>query len=190
MGALEKESKKRTQKENVQKVVLSVVKGAGLLSVALIAPSVIGAFGKLGILRKDGYWVKRSVTRLVERGLVRFEKTQNGTFARLTPEGERHLYYMYDEGELPKPKKWDGKWRIVIYDLKEERKLLREKLRRTLESFGFLKLQDSVWVYPYDCEDLITLMKADFKIGKDVLYIIADKIENDQALKRKFIISD
>jgi len=186
MGILEKESKKRAQKENVQKTILSIIKGAGILSVALISPSVVGAFNKLGIIRRDNYWVKRSVDRLVEKGLIKFEKTEKGNFFRLTTEGERRLYQMYDNGVLLKPRKWDGKWRIVIYDIKEERKTLREKLKRTIESFGFLKLQDSVWVYPYDCEDLITLMKADFKIGKDVLYIIADKIENDKFLKKEF----
>ena len=51
---------------------------------------------------------------------------------------------------------------------------------------GFLRLKDSVWVYPYDCEDLVTLMKADFKIGKDILYIIAETIENDSWLKKEF----
>ena len=186
MGILEKESKKRAQKENVQKIILSTIKGAGILSVALISPSVVGAFGKLGVIRSGNHWVKRSVNRLVERGLLKFEKTEKGVFAKLTPEGERQLHRFYDGEQLQKPSKWDGKWRIVIYDIKEERKKLREKLKRTIESFGFLKLQDSVWVYPYDCEDLITLMKADFKIGKDVLYIIADKIENDKFLKKEF----
>jgi len=47
-------------------------------------------------------------------------------------------------------------------------------------------LQDSVWVYPYDCEDFINLMKADFKIGKDLLYVVADKIENDKFLAQHF----
>ena len=75
---------------------------------------------------------------------------------------------------------------MLIFDIREERKILREKVRNTLRCIGFEKLQKSVWVYPYDCEDLITLLKADFKVGKDILYIIADKIENDRWLKKKF----
>ena len=51
---------------------------------------------------------------------------------------------------------------------------------------GFVRLQDSVWVYPYDCEDLITLLKADFRVGKDVLYLIVDSIENDKYLRAEF----
>ena len=90
------------------------------------------------------------------------------------------------EAGIKKPKHWDGKWRIVIYDLKERKRGLRDKLRNTLASFGFIRLQHSVWIYPYDCEDLIMLIKADFKIGKDILYLIVEKVENDIWLKRSF----
>ena len=75
---------------------------------------------------------------------------------------------------------------MLIFDVREERKSLRDKIRRTLIAIGFERLQYSVWVYPYDCEDLITLLKADFKIGKDLLYIISDSIENDTWLKKRF----
>jgi CRISPR-associated endonuclease Cas2 len=74
----------------------------------------------------------------------------------------------------------------LIFDIKEERKGMRDKIRRTLNTIGFIRLQDSVWVYPYDCEDLIMLLKADFKIGKDLVYIIADSIENDKDLRLAF----
>ena len=73
-----------------------------------------------------------------------------------------------------------------MFDIREERKRLREKVRQTLISLGFKRLQDSVWVHPYDCEDIIMLLKSDFKIGKDLLYIIADTIENDTRLRKDF----
>ena len=55
-----------------------------------------------------------------------------------------------------------------------------------LESVGFAKLQDSVWIYPYDCEDLVALLKADFKIGKDALYLVVEEMEGERDLKRHF----
>ncbi|MBI2030584.1 CRISPR-associated endonuclease Cas2 [Candidatus Kaiserbacteria bacterium] len=85
-----------------------------------------------------------------------------------------------------KPIRWDGKWRVLIFDIPEYRKGLREKMRRTLTSIGFVRLQDSVWAYPYDCEDLVALLKADFKIGKDVLYLIVEEMEGDRHLRRHF----
>ncbi|MFA6077780.1 MAG: CRISPR-associated endonuclease Cas2 [Candidatus Paceibacterota bacterium] len=190
MGKLEEKSKKRSRKENIQKIVLNTIKGAGLLSVALLAPNAVGTLYKLGVIKKNtNYRVNRTIDSLIKGGLVRFEKTDRGTFVCLTPAGEHHLYKQYDKGLIVKPKRWDGKWRVIIYDLKENKKSLREKLRLTLIGFGFTKLQDSVWVYPYDCEDLIVLMKADFKIGREVLYMIVDKIEQDESLKEKFGLS-
>ena len=87
-----------------------------------------------------------------------------------------------------KPKRWDGKWRVLIFDIPERRKSVRDKVRLTLTAIGFKRLQNSVWVYPYDCEDLITLLKADFKIGRDLLYLIVDSIENDAILRDWFDI--
>ena len=87
---------------------------------------------------------------------------------------------------MARPKRWDRKWRILIFDIPEYRKGLRDKIRRTLGVIGFVRLQDSVWVYPHDCEDLIAFLKADFRVGKDMLYMIVEELEGDGHLKRHF----
>ena len=63
---------------------------------------------------------------------------------------------------------------------------MRAKIRDTLQSIGFSRLQDSVWIYPYDCEALITLFKADLRIGKDMLYMIVDELEYDAPIRKRF----
>ena len=73
-----------------------------------------------------------------------------------------------------------------MFDIPEKRRGVRTAVRRTLQALDFRRLQDSVWVHPHDCEDLITLLKVDFSIGKDLLYIIADTIEYDAPLRRHF----
>ena len=188
MGKLEFEAKKRFQKDYLKKVILATVSAAGLMSLALLAPNATEALSKLGIIkkpRKSSF--NRSIERLRENGLLVFEKKNNGTFLRITSRGELTLERLCDNPRLiKKPKRWDGKWRMVMYDMKEPRKKLRDRLRTTLIGLGFVKLQNSVWVYPYDCENLITLIKADSKIGEEVLYVIADTIENDKHLKEMF----
>ena len=192
MGTLEKELRKKRKKENIQKIILSSIYGAGMLSVGILAPNIVGVLGKFvgkKLLKKE-YTVKRSITRLIESGLIEFETTPKGKFLKLTARGERKLKTIYDSnGHIKKPKRWDKKWRIVIYDFSEKKKLLRNKIRSLLIQFGFLRLQDSVWIYPYDCEDLITLIKVDSKIGKEVLYMIVDFLENDKWIKKAFSIS-
>lgn len=141
-------------------------------------------FGKRGVITRQEKSSIRSVqNRLIKQGLVEY----SGNKLSLTEKGELFIKNIEERNfTIPRPKKWDEKWRIIIFDIKEERRATREKLRRTLTQIGFKKLQNSVWVFPYDCEDLITLLKADFKIGKDVLYIIAEHIEYDKWLKAMF----
>ena len=55
-----------------------------------------------------------------------------------------------------------------------------------MEEYGFVRLQDSVWIYPYDCEDLISLAKTNFRIGADVLYMIVERLEHDTHLREHF----
>lgn len=172
----------RIKKHNLKKTILNAVYTAGVLSVALLSPTTAGAILKLTGKNKN-YRARRAVSRLIEDGLLKKEDD----FLRLTSLGEQKAKMLYaGEITIKKPNRWDGKWRIVIYDLKEAKKHLRDKLRMTLNSIGFMKLQNSVWVYPYDCEDLIALIKADFKIGKEVLYMIVEHLENDRGIKKIF----
>jgi len=129
---------------------------------------------------------RRTFNGLLQKGLLTVQKTDKGNFVLLTPLGEKAIHFLTKQQLKEVPRKWDGKWRVVIYDINERKKVLRNHLRSTLVSLGFVKLQDSVWVYPYDCEDLITLIKADFQIGKEVLYLIVEHLENDKALKKTF----
>jgi DNA-binding transcriptional regulator PaaX len=185
MGQLEQESGRRARRRNISAFVLQSVAVAGLLGVAMVAPNVIGAMDKMGLIpgKRQKEIVNRARERLTRQGLLH----EVDGFLRLTKRGETALRILVarDASRAPR-KRWDKKWRILIFDIPNYRKGLRDKVRRTLESIGFTRLQDSVWIYPHDCEDLVALLKADFKIGKDMLYLIVEEIEGASRLKRHF----
>jgi len=105
----------------------------------------------------------------------------------LTKEGEKVLRkWELADYSLRRPKKWDGKWRMIIFDIPEKKRKVRKQIATLFNQAGFYRLQDSVWIYPYDCEDVIGLLKTDLGIGKDLLYIIANEIENDHRLRHEF----
>ena len=185
MGQQERESKQRAKRANLRKLILKSIATAGLLNMAILVPNVVGAMIKLGMLpnRRQKEFVESSRKRLMRQGLIAYKDGM----LRLTQTGERALRVLeLREYGTYKPLRWDGKWRVLIFDIPEHRKGTREKIRRTLIAIGFERLQDSVWVYPYDCEDLLTLLKADFHIRRDLLYLIVDSIENDKHLKHVF----
>lgn len=185
MGILEKRNKERLKKDRLQKIILGTIAAAGVLSIGLVAPNVIGAMNKLGILpnprRKE--YISSSASKLVKRGLLKF---RDGYY-QITPEGQKILrLWGISDYKLRKPKRWDRKWRMIIFDIPEKKKRIRMQVSRLFKLAGFYRLQDSVWVYPYDCEDIVGLLKADFGVGKEVLYVIADEIENDRYLRHEF----
>ncbi len=189
MADAEVKLKKKIRNSKIQKIILSSIYLVGVISVGALSPKALSLLKHLDPNKKRNqkYSVNDAVKRLRERGLIEWKETERGVFLRLTKEGERAIEILEGrEFKIPKPKKWDGKWRVIIFDIKETRRETRDKFRRTLVQIGFLKLQHSVWVYPYSCEDLITLLKADFKVGKDILYIIADSIENDKWMRAHF----
>ena len=89
MGKLEEGNKIRIRRRDLQHAVLNAVKITGVLSIGLLAPNVIGAMSKLGILPKPRQkeYVSSSASKLVKRGLLKFE---NGHY-NLTISGEKLL---------------------------------------------------------------------------------------------------
>ncbi|MFH0846081.1 MAG: hypothetical protein V1851_01630 [Patescibacteria group bacterium] len=177
------------EKIPVQKIILTTIAVTGVLSLALLAPNalvVIKQFTGKQNYRRKGY-LNNAIGKLSKSGYIKFEIKNGKKFVRLTEKGERELVkYKLGDLRIKRPKRWDRKWRVVIFDIKEKRKDTRNLLRLTLNNFGFIKLQNSVWVFPYDCEELIVMLKSDLFVGKDVLYMTVEKIENDKWLKEFF----
>lgn len=193
--SLEKQVSKRATREKVQqKVLLVLTRLTTQSSYLTFAPEAV-LIKRLGLTDtnkwKPTYQIRQALRRLEKKGLVKSERTQNGWVTRLSQQGEKHAKKLetLEQIKIKKPPKWDGRWRIAIFDIWERRRVMRDKLRHMLEKAGFYKIQNSVWVHPYDCEDLIIFLRADMHLGNGLLYIIADGIENDFKIREHFNLS-
>lgn len=99
-----------------------------------------------------GYPLKKSelsrvLKRLREHGFVELLDDKELTL-RLTDSGK-------DKALWAKMKfsdeKWDGKWRLVFWDIPEKRRAARNLLRYKLKQLGFVKWQKSVWATKKNC---------------------------------------
>ena len=128
-----------------------------------------------------------TIKRMIKKGLLRFFNKNGKVFVVLTDSGKitaKFIIQNYFTKE--KPKKWDNKWRLVMFDIPEKRKKIRNLLRFHLKKIGFIQIQGSVWVYPYPCEEIIVIIKTYFNLNNEVLYFVTEYIENDKKLKRIF----
>lgn len=89
------------------------------------------------------------VSKLLEQNKIHRIKKGTSHSYDITSKGLLHLQKRRLLNIL-QGKKWDKKWRILIFDIEEINKNLRNNLRDTIKEFGFGYLQKSVWISPYD----------------------------------------
>jgi len=176
----------------MQTIVLRALYTTGIISVALIAPNAVRLLAHLDrpkINRKKFYEnVERTLWRLKRRGLITIEETDKKRFVRITQKGEVQIQKILVKNyQIPAPALWDGKWRMLIFDVREGRRHTRATLRLLLACAGFVRLQDSVWVYPYPCDEFIALVRAHLESGiNEVRLVVAETIESDKILRKHF----
>jgi DNA-binding transcriptional regulator PaaX len=87
--------------------------------------------------------INDAVNDLVDRGLV--EKCE-GRGVRLASVGADVKLMLYQQRQ----EMWDGKWRVVFFDIPEARRSIRDDLRAELKKLGFGLWQRSAWITPFD----------------------------------------
>lgn len=95
---------------------------------------------------------------------------------------ERELW----EATVPTPRRWDGKWHLVLFDIPADKRKRRDVFRLQLKRLGFVLYQDSVWVHPYPCEPLVRQISDFYRLSKCVSFAIAEKLTNEKRLLGHF----
>lgn len=128
----------------------------------------------------DRFWYtidRKNLSQVLKRlrlnNFLAFAKqTDGGEKAYLTPIGKtRALKYQFNNLIIKKRRKWDRKWRMVLFDIPEEKRKIRDALRKKLKNLGFLEFQKSVFIFPYPCSDEINFVINFFDIHNYVYYL-------------------
>ena len=132
--------------------------------------------------------VKRTIKSLYRIGMLKEVKNQDDTISMILSEkGEKMAeIYSLDNLKINKPKKWDGNWRVVIFDIPERIKKVREAFRMHLLNIGFYELQKSVFVCPFPCVEEINQIIDFYDISEYVRILMAHSVDNEDELKSKF----
>ena len=131
---------------------------------------------------------ERAIAVLYETKLIDARKNEDGSFTMvLNEDGKKHaLTYNLGSMSITKPDKWDGYWRVGLFDIPEERRSARNSLRTRLINLGFYELQRSVLVHPFECRDEIEFLIELGDVRPYVRYMRAHHIDNEPHLKRFF----
>ncbi|TSC96784.1 MAG: phenylacetic acid degradation operon transcriptional regulator, paaX family [Candidatus Berkelbacteria bacterium Licking1014_2] len=106
----------------------------------------------------------------------------------LTPKGLDYLQDLFlKETAIKRPKRWDGKWRVVIFDIPEKHRSNRNILRERLSRLNFYQIQKSVYVYPFECTNEIAMLCSHFFLTDFVIIMIAEIIQGEEKLVEFFL---
>lgn len=174
------------------KQVLHFLAAAGSIGLIFAFPGAAPVIGKL-VLGEDTYtpWkMKKTIGQLKKQKFVEVVENKDGsTTVKITHKGlSRALTYKLDVLEIKKPEKWDRKWRVIIFDIPEKYRGLRDAFRTRLRQLDLYLLQESVYVSPYPCFKEIEFLRELYGVAVKVRYLLVDKIEDDEELKSYFAL--
>jgi DNA-binding transcriptional regulator PaaX len=130
--------------------------------------------------------VIESVEKLSRKGLVEINVISGKKQVTITEKGKKQILKMNLEDLRPKTGNWDGKWRIVLFDIEEKQKRKRDILRKYLNNLGFKEIQKSVYLSPFDCESEVKYIREVLEIPNFVKFGVLESFENNEELKLCF----
>lgn len=126
------------------------------------------------------------VRRLEKQGMIKIIRKGQNRYLKLTPRG--NLAVLLNKAKIQNSggKKWDGKWRMVIFDIPETQRNQRDQLRCLLRNNNFYKLQYSVFIHPFSFNSEAIAYLKETGLITFIRILRIDKIDDDTLLKEHF----
>lgn len=170
-------------------LIMIGVLAAGMVTAPAVAPAAFAALGYAGRAHRAMSRQRARVTmyNLKRRGDIAYEHVGHDVRLVLTEQGKQRAVGAQLCLNRTTSKRWDGKWRLVLFDIPTELRTARDALRHLLKRLGFVQLQKSAWIYPYDCAEEIRFLRSFFNISEEQLrYIVVEQIGEDSTYRKRF----
>lgn len=180
--------KPKYYKGELAKEILRGLAVGGVLAGGIVAPNVVQLLKMFE--SADRRKIKRVMAALKWQGLIRLVSRGEADYLEITRGGKTKLIaYDIDEMVLRQPKRWDGRWRVFLFDIPERFAAARRALKDKLSQLAFYPYQKSVYVTPYPCREEITFLLKFFGVEKHGKYLETQTLEDDLKLIHHFELS-
>lgn len=124
--------------------------------------------------------VRSAISRMSKQGWVVSRKETNKSYYSLTERGKKRMEEAAGRIYRIEPEKWDGTWRMLLYNIPEEKRQIRDELRKELIWSGFGLLSNGVWITPNNLKEQIYDIIDKYEI-KEFVYFFEAENEGFQA---------
>ena len=175
---------KKKKLGRVEREILETITAGDILIAALCSARSTRGMYKLAHERaRARYRTRGTIDTLVKKGLARHSEGM----LSVTNEGSEALENAVTKtNALLREKEWDGKWRMVAYDIPASHAKLRDAVRDVLKRAGFVRLQHSIWIFPHECRDLSEFIRSDRRLEQCVFYGVFEADTTDKRMRALF----
>ncbi|MBI4599349.1 hypothetical protein HY732_00325 [Candidatus Uhrbacteria bacterium] len=177
------------QAMSVAQATLALIAAGGVLTCGVIAPGLLGGLARMRRQSAREHHEEyarmwRSFHHLRKSRALVFEGEKDGYLVyRLTNTGKKKLKtLLFNTMKIQEPKRWDKKWRLVLFDIPESHKLARKALTTKLHALGFYQCQKSAWIHPFPCLEEIELVKDQYRIKSFVQLFVVEEMSDGKVL--------
>ncbi len=117
-----------------------------------------------------------AVSRMMKQGWLQSEKQDNRSYYFLTEQGISRIEEAGNRIFKLNPFEWDGKWRVLMYTIPEEKRHIRDELRQELLWSGFGSFSNACWISPNNLEKEVKLLIEKYDISEYVDFFISEYI--------------
>ena len=179
-------------RKSLTREILFIVTAGPIILASLFLPNAPQILKPLIKWHKNWGKIKRqriyeAIRRLNRKRLIELTQRSDKLYIEITENGKRLIKnFDYDNIKLPSYKKWDKKWRLVIFDIPEKKNKERRAFSVKLKDLGLYPLQESVFIYPYNCRDEIDFVYSFLSIDRYVNYCVVESLDKKEGDLRKF----
>lgn len=175
---------------SVLKAVIATAIVGGVLTTVFIAPGLVAVAGKRMLAKR------REKRERYQQMWARFNdlrKRKDIKYVGESKDGES-IYRFSEKGRIiakkflletlsiERPKKWDGKWRVITFDIPEKYRKARKTFQQKLKGLGCYPAQKSVWIHPFPCDAELAFLKDILEIQPFVEVYLTKEMPNGKAL--------
>ncbi|MEK7606986.1 MAG: CRISPR-associated endonuclease Cas2 [Patescibacteria group bacterium] len=133
--------------------------------------------------------VRQEIKRMRDRGWIQEAEKNGKKFLKLTQQGRLGILYKNLKNTAQSAKNnWDGKWRLVMFDIPEQGRKERNAIRDVLKSIGFCQMQKSVYIFPHEIpQDAVSYLKES-GLWSYIRFAQSDGMANDADMRKYFSV--
>lgn len=166
----------------------------GVIAVGIMAPNLFKVFGTKHAYEERSKRINPIGFTKLQRSCYQLQKNRWIEFVRIDGYGNK-IYRVTERGRakiyrilkqplspIPKPVTWDGKWRVIFFDIPVSRNHARDAFRYGLRSYGCHQMQQSTFVHPFPCVKEIRKLAKDLGIEKYIKVYTIEDFDDKEAL--------